>query len=533
MESAMPVRASHISYAYLLGFLCTVFMLQWHQRPSYVFAAIVLAICFLILLLLAALLPVERATALRLSAAMLGILTACAAVARTTHVAASYTVDTYARGEDVTVRGTVAAEPDKRPMKTKYTIAVREIVTASGSRTGITGNILATDHRQWPEYQYGDSVEVRGILEKPTAIETFHYDRYLSRYGIYAVMYRASMHPLITTPYSLLPTPNPNPSPNPNPTPYRLLFSVKSRFEAQINRLYAEPHASFMAGLLTGSRRGIPEALMEDFNTTGLTHIIAISGYNITIVITVISGMLFWLPLKWRFVPAVGAIIAFTAFVGASAAVVRAAIMGILGLLALQCGRQYDVRLGILWTACSMLAWNPKQLWYDAGFQLSFLAVLGLTEMAPLLERWFRRIPAMLGVREALQMTCAAQLAAVPLIIQLFGRFSLVAPFANVLVAPVIPLAMLFGFAGTVLSFIAFFPGQMIAYAGWGCLEWIVQIARVLADVPYASVDMPRMHSAVTGTYYVGLAYLMMKYAGNQRNVAMQQQEKCATVRPA
>jgi len=521
----MPIRASHISYAYLLGFLCTVFVLQWYQRPAYAFAAIVLAICFLILMLLAALLPVERATALRLSAAVLGILTACAAVARTTHVATSYTVDTYARGEYVTVRGTIVAEPDKRPMKTKYTIAVRELTTASGSRTGITGNILATDHRQWPEYQYGDSVEVRGILEKPTEIETFHYDRYLSRYGIYAVMYRASLQPLAPTLYS------PFPTPNPNPTPHRLLFSIKSRFEAQINRLYAEPHASFMAGLLTGSRRGIPEKLMEHFNTTGLTHIIAISGYNITIVITVISGMLFWLPLKWRFIPAVGAIIAFTAFVGASAAVVRAAIMGILGLLALQCGRQYDLRLGILWTAFCMLVWNPKQLWYDAGFQLSFLAVLGLTEMAPLLERWFRRIPTALGMREALQMTCAAQLAAVPLIIHLFGRFSLVAPFANVLVAPVIPLAMLFGFAGTVLSFIAFLPGQMIAYLGWGCLEWIVQITTVLANIPYASVNMPQMHSVIISTYYIGLVYLTMKYTRNRQIEAIQQPEKCVTVR--
>ena len=484
------IPTSHLSYSFLIGFLTTLFLLQWWQQASYVLPTAVLLVLFVFFVILLH----RRITAWYFIAAILGTLTAFASVARTTHVPTLRTVDTYATDEYITIHGEIVAEPDKRPMKTKYTIDVSNLITASGRTIPVVGKILATDHRQWPEYEYGDTVEVRGTLEKPDQIETFHYDRYLSRYDIYAVMYRAGLRPL---------------NPNPNRSPYRLLFKIKSRFESQINRLYAEPHASFMAGLLTGSRRGIPANVLADFGTTGLTHIIAISGYNITIVIAMISGALFWLPLKWRFVPAILAIIAFTIFVGASAAVVRAAIMGILGLLALQCGRQYDVRLAILWTAFFMLAWNPKQLWYDAGFQLSFFAVLGLTELGPLLNRWFARVPSVLGIREALQMTCAAQIAAVPLIVFLFGRFSLVAPFANVLVAPFIPLAMLFGFAGTMLSFVAFFPGQLIAYLGWGCLEWIIQISKMLAEIPYASIDTPRMHGIVMGMYYVGLLILI------------------------
>ena len=481
----VTMQRTTLSYIFLSCFVTTIFFLQWWQQTSY---ALALAICGVIGLVL--LLFRKRTWSQCLFASIVGLTLALSAVARTTHETLPTSIDAFANKTYVTVRGVIVAEPDRRPMQTKYTIGTTEIVQ-SGSTIPVDGKLLITDKRQWPEFKYGDSVEVSGVLEKPGAIETFHYDRYLSRYGIYAVMYRAriqkaeQMHDI------------------PIFRALGLLFNWKARFEAQTNRLYPEPHASFMAGLLTGSRRGIPKELMEDFNTTGLTHIIAISGYNITIVITIITALLFWLPFQWRLFPAIAAIIGFTLFVGASAAVVRAAIMGILGLLALHTGRQSLVRLTVLWTLFFMLCWNPKYLWYDAGFQLSFLAVLGLVELAPMLDKLFAKVPQTLGIREALQMTCAAQLSAVPLIVLLFGRFSIIAPIANVLVAPFIPLAMLFGFLGTVLSVPSFFVGQLLAYIGWACLEAIVLITTILANVPYASVDTPKIGKITIVVYYV------------------------------
>ena len=131
-------------------------------------------------------------------------------------------------------------------------------------------------------------------------------------------------------------------------------------------------------------------------------------------------------------------------------------------------------------------SWNPKILWYDAGFQLSFLSVLGLSYLAPFLDRLFVHVPHTLALRESLQMTIAAQLAAVPLIVVLFSQFSLVAPLANVLVAPFIPLAMLFGFLGVLVSYASFPFGLFIAYLGWGALEVIIRITQFFADLPYA-----------------------------------------------
>jgi len=477
------------AYFFLGSFLTTTFLLQWWQEALYPrWLWILLGITFLNVL------PFKRLRTY-LVACILGITIALFSISRTTHIPTQTTIDSFATGNWITVQGIISNEPDRRPMQTKYTIEISKLINESGAIVPVTGKILATDRDQWPEFDYGDEVEASGKLEKPGKIETFHYDRYLSRYNIYSVIYFAKFK-ILSSGYG-------------NPF-FAVLFKIKQKFEGQINRLYAEPHASFLAGLLTGSRKGIPDHLLENFQTTGLTHIIAISGYNITIIISIIAGLLFWLPLKWRFLPAVGAIIAFTLFVGASAAVVRASIMGILGLLALQTGRIAHTRLAILWTLFAMLMWNPKYLWYDAGFQLSFLAVLGLTELAPYLDRWFTRIPKTLGIREALQMTVSAQLTAVPLIVVLFGQLSLIAPIANVLVAPAIPPAMLFGFLGTVVSYVWFPLGQLLAYIGWAFLQWIVIVATLLSHIPFASIETPAIGTVLILIYYGALVLLLI-----------------------
>ena len=379
------MRPHHVTYLFFATFLTTIFLLQWYQSPSYpffVWALLGLLGCIGFLGLLSD--HTEQQSTIMIII-ILSVSLALFTITRTTHISTVDTVDTYATGQNVTLYGTIVDEPDKRPLKTKYTIAVEQIESPNLFQAQTAhGLTLVTDHSQWPEFHYGDSVIVIGKLEKPLQIEDFHYDRYLSRYGIYSVMYRAKIEP--GKQYTPL-------SPSKLFTGLRnvlftRLYSLKERFEFQINRLYSEPHASFLAGLLTGSRRGIPKHLLEDFNVTGLTHIIAISGYNITIIISLIAILFFFLPLQWRLFPSIIIIILFTFFVGASAAVVRAAIMGILGLLALHFKRKEHTFLTILWTASIMVLWNPKQLWYDAGFQLSFLAVIGLAIFGSSLQRW-------------------------------------------------------------------------------------------------------------------------------------------------
>ncbi|MBT7928457.1 hypothetical protein HN682_00875, partial [Candidatus Peregrinibacteria bacterium] len=136
--------------------------------------------------------------------------------------------------------------------------------------------------------------------------------------------------------------------------------------------------------------------------------------------------------------------------------------------------------------------------------------------LSPLIEKWFIKIPSVLGIREALQMTISAQISAVPLLILLFGRLSISAPLANLLVAPFIPLAMIFGFVGTILSSIWFFGGQLFAYIGFGCLEWIILVAKTLASIPFSTINIPFMSPLIILVYYVFLVmWIWIKRVNN------------------
>lgn len=415
------------------------------------------------------------------SAAVIGIALALFSVARTTHVTLPASIESFADDRSYTLHGFVAEAPDRRQMQTKLTIRVDTLHTSTGAVHAVSGLVLATDRNGWPPIGYGDEVRVFGKLEKPGVFDGFSYDDFLSLRDIYAMVGRAKMeliHPLSDRTTGVTPLD-------------RLLagiYGFRDRFELQIARMQPEPQASLLTGLLTGSRGGMPASLLDAFRKAGLSHIVAISGYNITIIITLVGGMLFWLPLKRRFPVLVTGIVLFTVFVGASASVVRAAVMGVLGLFAMQHHRQVDIRLLVLWTAFFMLLINPKQLWFDAGFQLSFLAIVGLAELSPRLGKALQWLPETLAIRESLTATVAAQIATLPLSMLVFRQVSLVAPLANVLVAPLIPLAMLCGFLGTVIGF-AWEPlGMPVSYLAWGLLNAIVTIGKTAGVLPFASV---------------------------------------------
>lgn len=366
----------------------------------------------------------------------------------------------------VETTGYVSAEPDVR------TDGVRYIVTLTGD---IQGDIYLKQTR-YPRYSYGDTLQLKCKIQMPEPIEDFRYDMYLARFGVFAICQNPFVKRIEQGSGSIL---------------FRTIFHAKEVVATQVNLLWHEPYASFMAGLLYGYRGGLGE-LNELFSRTGTTHIIAISGYNITIVSTILMSICIrlYIPRKKAFLIIVCGICVFVIFAGLSASVVRAGIMGCLVLLATQMGSRSRILNVMILTAAIMTLHNPFVLIWDAGFQLSFLSTLGLVYLSPHIEPWFTKVPAALGLRESLVATLSATLSTLPLILSQFGRLSIVALPVNMLILWIIPFLMALGFFAVVISWFFFPLGQVLAWVAWVGLEYIVIVVRWFASLPFAAVDL-------------------------------------------
>lgn len=377
-------------------------------------------------------------------------------------------VDTTIYQTDNTFTATVVREPDVRIDSVKYVVAIDE-----GRHTG---ELVYISAELYPRYEYGDALALTCELERPEAFEDFRYDMYLASRGVFLTCNRPSINLVQEEKQSNL---------------FRSLYVFKTQVAEQINQLWPEPYGSFMAGLLYGYRGGLG-SLQEQFNITGVTHIVAISGYNITIVSTILLSFLISLRVRRQraFWIVVLGISVFVLFVGASASVVRAGIMGILVLLARQMGRLSSIGNVLVLTAVIMTVWNPYVLLWDAGFQLSFLATMGLVYIAPLIEKPFKKIPEAFGVRESIVATLAATIITLPLILFQFGRLSIVSPIVNVLILPFIPFIMSIGFIATLLSFVLFPIGQFVGFVAYGGMAYIVGVVRWFFSLPFAAVEV-------------------------------------------
>lgn len=385
-------------------------------------------------------------------------------------------------GQKKIVIGYVATEPDVRSDGIRYIVAAQQIQDPkTESIVGTKGRIFLKS-TLYPRYSYGDKLRIKCSLRTPEVIDSedgrdFRYDMYLARYGVFSLCQEANIEKISNE--------------KSGSKILASIFSLKEVVADRINKLWHEPHASFMAGLLYGYRGGLG-SLNELFSRTGVTHIVAISGYNITIIATILITFCIHLriPRKRAFWIIVAGIILFVLFAGASASVVRAGIMGVIVLLAKQIGRTSRVANVMMLTCVVMALQNPFVLIWDAGFQLSFISTLGLVYLVPVIEKPFKKTPEFLGIKESLVTTFAAIIATLPLILYQFGRLSIVAPLVNVLILWILPMLMLLGFVAVVVSFVFNPLAQVVAWLAWLGLSYIIVVVKWFANLSFAAVDL-------------------------------------------
>lgn len=368
-------------------------------------------------------------------------------------------------------KGFISKEVDVRSDHQKLTVDVFRLENRK-----VRGKVLIKTEL-YPRFEYGQKLEITCFLKRPGMIDDFDYGKYLARYDIYSICYNPDIRILNEEKSNFI---------------KKHLLKSKIYFLGKINKILPEPHASFLAGLLLGVRKGIPPDIMDAFNRTGVTHIIAVSGYNITIVALALMNFFKSVSIsrKKSFYFACSGIVAFVFLCGASAAVVRAAIMGIIALLAKQVGRKTNTIYVLILAVFIMILINPKILIFDLGFQLSFLATLGLIYLSKPIEKFFGWLPEKFGLRENFSTTMSAIITTSPLIMYNFGRISLVAPLANVLILSAIPMAMFLGFIGVVLALFSIYIGQIFSWLTWLVLEYIIQVVEILSSLDFASINL-------------------------------------------
>jgi competence protein ComEC len=338
---------------------------------------------------------------------------------------------TYNDVGQVTLEGIVVGEPDERDSYTNLRVRAELLTLPDGIEREVEGLALVKADR-YPQRQYGDRVRVEGRLETPPVFEGFSYRDYLARQSIHSLMRNAQVTLLAERQAS--------------PILYAL-FTFKRHAQTTIAAILPEPQAALLTGILLGVEAGIPSDLKGDFAATGTSHIVAISGFNVSIIAGVFAGLAERLFGKRRAVwVAIAGVVVYTALVGASASVVRAALMGILYLLGRHLGRTTFAPVSLAVAALGMTLWDPNVLW-DVGFQLSFAATLGLVLYAgPLgrvFERWLARLTSAERARKVVGLlndnfviTLAAQITTTPIILAYFGRLSLVTLITNFLILP-------------------------------------------------------------------------------------------------
>ncbi|MGH2605428.1 MAG: ComEC/Rec2 family competence protein, partial [Anaerolineales bacterium] len=385
--------------------------------------------------------------------------------------------------------GVVFAPPDRGDRSTLILVRAETAALDGGESQSIQGAVavLAPAETRW---QYGDRVRTRGSITAPSGVGRLSPES-LARAGVTSWMPRPAAVQRLQVRQG-------------NPI-LQVLMAVRERAESAIRRLYADPEAALLTGILLGDESRIPESMRRDFAATGTSHIVAISGFNLTLLtgaLVSVTGR--WLGARRGALASAAAIVAYTALVGAAPPVSRAAVTALLALAARRIGRMSDGLASLALSGVLLTAWNPLLIG-DLGFQLSFGATLGLVLYSQRLSDWsgalLRRFaPGRVGEHtsalagDLVWAGVAAQATTLPIVIVAFRRLPWISLLANPLVLPVQPAVMSLGGLSAAFGAIWEPLGRPFAWLAWAPLAFTHHAVRMFASIPSGSLPVLDVH---------------------------------------
>ncbi|MCS7062337.1 MAG: ComEC/Rec2 family competence protein, partial [Anaerolineae bacterium] len=397
-------------------------------------------------------------------------------------------------GRFVELEGVVIDEPDMRPDDVRLRVQVRRLIGDSVDVEGVSGLVLIKTARVIP-WRYGDVVRAAGVIDAPPIFAEFNYREYLARKGVLSWMARPKEVQRIGVGKGHL--------------LYAALLNMRAALRLSTQRIMPAPESALLNGILIGDDNEIPAHIAAAFSCTGTSHIVSISGFNVSVVIALVVPALSRLLNKRRAaLIAIPAIVVYTLLVGASASVVRAALMAIIALIGQVLWRRGFTLNTLCAAAFLMLLTDPNTL-YDGGFQLSVAATLGLVLYADRLTFAVQRgLERRLGVApgrahtlagllaDLTLVTLAAQITTLPLILVYFHQLPLITLLTNGLILPLQPPIMMFGILGSVtgiaspaLGAVAGLPAYSLLTATIRIVEWNASFDN--ACVPVYVFDTP------------------------------------------
>ncbi len=389
-------------------------------------------------------------------------------------------------GERVVLAGKIITSPDYGDSTLRVVILLEDGET----RVMVTLPV-------YTDVSYGDIVSVAGILQRPSDFLTdlgkeFSYEKYLlARHIRYQLVWASVEEHKRAEIFSVI----------------GFLFGVKDNFISALSKMLPEPHSALAGGILLGVKDALGRDFEVDLRRTGIIHIVVLSGYNVTVVAVFIMFIMSFLPRKWALFFSGFGIVLFALLVGDGPTVVRSSIMALLALVALAFGRIYNVSLALLWAGVIMIIHSPMILVYDIGFQLSFIATLGLIYLVPLMDRFLFFLPSIFQVRELTATTLAAQVSVLPWLLYKVGELSLVSVMVNFLILPIVPLAMLLSFLAGVFFFIFYPLAFLLSLLAYGTLHYMVLVVLFFASVPFATLTFINTPLWLVFLFYGGLVY--------------------------